>query len=208
MAADETVPVPGSKPPEAAKVFDALKLDFATIKIIVLTAAVVFCLLLIPFLYILGHWITFEQVDDHFKVTAQIRPKILKDFPEEVDTGYSKNFFIDSPQSDLSLLFYSKKDERVSVSLQVNPYREGTIQPIKIQVNGQCTLPNNDIGFTQVSEYDLTKTLEKCPSSGELNLNTLRIIFPAGLKRGNTLQISCLVLVYQRVHEHIVEAQR
>jgi hypothetical protein len=198
---------PGSPPaPEAGKLFDAVKLDFATIKTIVLTAAVVFCLLSIPFLWIMTKLVTFDDVDKRFKVIATIRPKILTALPEEVDTGYSKNFFINSADSDQELSFYSKEGERVTLTFQECAIRNSVLQPIKIQVNGQCPVPGLGPGVTQKDDVNLTDTLVKCKPDSGADFNTLKIVIPGGLMPGNKLQISLLVLVYQRVHEHLVQA--
>jgi hypothetical protein len=194
---------PTGKPPSpetASKVLDAIKLDFNTIRTIVLTACVVLALISLPLFFLLRNFVTFDALDRYLKVTESVRPKILHTISEELDTGYSKNFIFDSPRADNTMLFFAAKNQRVTLSVNEVPI-EGGFQPLMLQLNS-CNIntgPQRSEAL-HLYERDLTKELEQCPPD-EPNLHTLRIVLPDGLKKGTTLQIKCLVVVYQRVYK-------
>jgi hypothetical protein len=186
--------------PAASKIFEAIKLDYNTIKIIILTASVVVVLVSLPLIFILRNFVTFDVLDSYLRVTESVRPKILHTISEELGTGYSKNFVFDSPHADNTMLFYAARNERVTLSIDAIPI-EGGFQPLMIQLNG-CNIGPERKEELHLYQYDLTKELEQC-TSDEPDLHTLRISLPNGLKKGTTLQVRCLIVVYQRVYEHL-----
>lgn len=72
---------PAKKP--ASKLIESIRLDFATIRIIILTAFGVVTLLAIPLFFVLRNFVTFDALDRYLKVTEAVRPKILRDISEE-----------------------------------------------------------------------------------------------------------------------------
>jgi len=191
---------PPSKIEGASKIFEAIKLDYSTIRTILLTALVVCVLASIPLAFILRNFVTFDALDKYLRVTDNIRPKILSDISEELDTGYSKNFLFDSPHTDNTMLFYATKGQRVTLSVNATPI-EGGFQPLALQLNG-CAVGPERTEELHMYGHDLTKDIEKCQPD-EPNLHTLRIVLTRGLKKDTALQVKCLVLVYERVHGHL-----
>lgn len=188
----------------AAAVFEAIKLDFNTIRIIVLTAGVVLALIATPLYFILRNFVSFDALDDYFKVTARVRPKILSAISEALDAGYSRNFIFDSPRfKDNTMLFYASATQKVTLSVGAEPLA-GAFPATALYVNN-CLIEKRTEPF-HFYEKEITAKLESCPPD-ELNLHTLRIVFPAGLKQ-SAIQLKCLILVNQRVHEHVGEVSR
>jgi len=187
---------------------DAMRLDFSTIRIILITAAVVLMLLSVPFLFILRNFVTFNALDNYLRVTQNVRPKILHNISEELDSGYSRDFFIDSTppvgktKADNTMLFYATKGQRVTLVAQAIA-ASGPFSPTSFQVDG-CGLNQKWDEPFQLLDFDLTKQLEKC-SPDQPNLHTLRVVLPSGLSKGSNIEIKCLVIVYHRIHEHIEE---
>lgn len=177
----------------APKLLDTIKVDFSTIKTILLTACVVLVLISAPLVFILRNFVTFDALDKYLKVTESVRPKILHTISEELGTGYSKNFILDSGRSDNTMLFYASQGQRVTLSTDAVVV-EGAFQIVNLQVNG-CSIGPERTEELHLYEYDLTKHIERCPPD-EPNLHTLRVVLPNGLKKGTTLQVKCLVLVY------------
>jgi hypothetical protein len=194
---------PPPKENSASKVFEAIKLDFNTIKIIVLTAVVVFVLVSLPLLFILRNFVTFDALDNYLKVTDSVRPKILRKITEELETGYSKNFILDSPHADSIMLFYATKNQTVSLSVDALAI-EGSFQPMSIQVN-RCEV-GKWIEPIHLYSYDLSSDIQKCQPE-EPNLNTLRIVLSDELRKHTTLQVKVMVVVAQRLHEHLEESK-
>lgn len=187
----------------AARAFDSLKLDFNTIRTILLSAAVVCVLISVPFFFILKNFVTFDALDKYLKLTESVRPKILHTISEELGSGYSKNFIFESTRpSDNTMLFYATKKQRVTLSVNAISV-SGEPQPIMLQLNG-CNVRDASAEALHLYEFDLTKRLEEC-GPDEPNLHTLRVVLPNGLPKGATYQVKCLVLVYERVREHIEE---
>jgi hypothetical protein len=184
----------------AAKILGAIKLDYNTIRTIILTAAVVLVLISLPLIFILRNFVTFDALDSYLRVTESVRPKILHTISEELGTGYSKNFVFDSPHADNTMLFYAAQNERVTLSVDAIPV-EGGFQPLMIQLNG-CNIGPERKEELHLYQHDLTKEIAQC-ASDEPDLHTLRIALPDGLKKGTTLQVRCLVVVYQRVYERL-----
>jgi len=200
--------VPAGSKPEvssggvaASHLFDSVKLDLNAIKIILLTAFAVICLLSVPAVYILRNFVTFEALDHYLNLTEGISPKILHSISEEIESGYSKNIILDSPHShDNTLIFYAAKDQKVALTMDVTT-RSGTYQSLGVQVDG-C-----DIGVksetTHLYSRDLTAKINECGQSDEPSIHSLRVYTKDPLKPGTALDISCLVLVFERVHDHI-----
>src|SRR5260370_40461698 len=124
-----------SVPDKPPNLFDALKLDFNTIRTILLTAAVVLVLLSAPLLFIMKNFVTFDALDKYIGVTQNVRPKILNTISEELDSGFSRDFFIEYGQSmgkartDNTMLFYSKPSQRVTLLAQATP-TSGPFSPV------------------------------------------------------------------------------
>jgi hypothetical protein len=190
--------------PVTAKAVDGLKLDFNTIKIILLTACVVLALLSVPLFYLLRNFVTFDALDRYLKLTESVSPKILHEISEEVVTGYSKNFLIDSTHLDNTMLFFATKDQRVTLTINATPV-EGGFQPLMLQLNG-CSIGNKRIDEFHFYERDLTNEMAQC-APDEADLNTLKIILPDGPKKNSTVQVNCLVVVHQRVHRHLKDGE-
>lgn len=195
----------GEKP--ASATIESIKLDFATIRIIILTACVVAALLCVPLFFILRNFVTFDALDHYLKVTEAVRPKILQGISEEVSTGYSKNFFFNSTSEDNTVLFLAHEKQRVTLSVDEVPI-EGPFQPVLLQVNG-CDIgarsPEGERSF-HLYEYDLTTKIQQC-APDEPNLHTLRISFSKPLKMGNVIQVRSLIIVYERLREHLEGAR-
>lgn len=195
---------------KSAGFLDALKVDFSTIRTIVVTAAVVVVLLSAPLLFILRNFVTFDALDKYLRVTQNVRPKILHNVSEELDSGYSKDFFMDSTsavgnvktKTDNTMLFYATKGQRVTLAAQAVALSE-PFSPVSFQVDGCSVNQTWDQAF-DLLDFDLTKQFDKC-SPNLPNLHTLRVVLPQGLSKGSNIEIKCLVLVYQRVREHIEE---
>jgi hypothetical protein len=185
---------------KAAAVLDALKLDFNTIKIILLTACVVLALVAIPLTFMLKHFVSFDALDNYFKLTDSVRPKILHTISEVLDSGYSKNFvFEPNRPADNTMLFYAAPKQKVtlSVSAQISL---GNFPATALYLNN-CLLETRNEAF-HFYEKDVTEKLGAC-NPDEPNLHTLRIVLPDGLPQKTTIQLKSLVLVYQRVHDHV-----
>jgi hypothetical protein len=194
---------PSSGLKTAARAFDSLKLDFDTIRTILLSAVVVCVLLSVPFFLILKNFVTFDALDKYLKLTESVRPKILHTISEELGSGYSKNFIFQSTRPiDNTMLFYATKKQRVTLSVNAIA-ASGPPPKIMLQLNG-CKIRESSPEPLHLYEFDLTKRLEEC-GPDEPNLHTLRIALPDGLPQGATYQVKCLVLVYERVREHIDE---
>jgi len=187
----------------AARTLDSLKLDFNTIRTILLSAAVVCVLVSVPIFFILKNFVTFEALDKYLKLTESVRPKILHTISEELGSGYSKNFIIESTHSDNTMLFYATDKQRVTMSVNAISV-SGEPPLINLQVNGCNVRRDPSAEALHLYEFDLTKILKEC-GPDEPNLHTLRIVLPNGLAKGATYQVKCLGLVYERVHEHIEE---
>lgn len=186
----------------AAAVFEAIKLDFSTIKIIVLTAGVVLALIAIPLYFTLRNFVTFDSLDNYFKVTASVRPKILSAISEVLDTGYSRNFIFDSAHPvDNTMLFHASGAQKVTLSVGAQN-SAGAFPATALYVNN-CLVETRTEPF-HLYEKEVTAKLESCPPD-EPNLHTLRIVLPNGLPQGTTLQLKCLILVNQRLHDHVGE---
>lgn len=181
----------------AAKAWESIKVDYGIIRVIVLTAAAVFALLMIPMLWMLTHFVTFDQLDAMFKVSESMRPKILDRIPEEIEAGYAKNFFVDNSHTDDPMIFAATAGQHVTLTIDVSSYQGLTVQPVQFQLNGQCTIdPLGD--ESHVSAWDLSPTFQKCKPR---EINTLRIVVPSGLKKGIKMQVQCVLLVGQKIHD-------
>jgi hypothetical protein len=186
-----------------SNLWKSVAVDFKTIRIIVLTAAVVVFLCSIPILFILRNFVTFEALDKYLKVTESVSPRILHTISEEIETGYSKNVVLDSPQShDNTLVFYAAKDEKILLTLDVY-MRAGQYQNVGIQVDG-C-----DIGVGQqdntvhLYNRDITSLIAKCAQDNEPSVHTLRVYTQQPLKPQTNMDIRCLVLVFEKLHAHV-----
>lgn len=205
---------PQSRPPAEANpekppgFLDALKLDFGTVRIILVTAAVVLLFLSAPLLFILRNFVTFDTLDKYLRVTQNVRPKILHNISEELDSGFSRDFFIDSTppvgktKTDNTMLFYATKGQRVTLVAQAIA-ASGPFSPVSFQVDG-CGLNQRWDQPFELLDFDLTKQIDKC-SPDQPNLHTLRVVLPSGMSKGSNIEIKCLVIVYHRIHEHIEE---
>ena len=184
--------------PVASTVLSAIKLDFNTIRTIVLTVCVVMVLISIPLAFMLRNFVTFDALDSYLKVTESVRPKILRSISEELGAGYSKNFLFDSATVDNSMTFFAAKSERVTLSVDEVPV-EGGFQTVALQLNG-CPIGTEKTDVLHMFNRDLTTELTECPPD-EPDLHTLKIVLPNGLKKNTTFQIKCLVVVYQRLYD-------
>jgi hypothetical protein len=197
--------------------FEALKTDFATIRLILITTLVTCSIMGSLFLWVIHSWFpklfTFQQVDDLLGVTAHVQPKILTNISEELGSAYSKTFSINPQNLDSSLVFYSEPKQRVFLSLAVTPKPERAIPGVKLQMNGRdFRIDRRDSDYYLISHKDITKRMEDYRLNGALeedetdsldNINTLRIVIPQK-DRENILEVKVLVLVLQRVHPHVV----
>jgi hypothetical protein len=202
-ANEQPRPVSPEKPLQS---FGGLKADFETIRLILITAAVVVTLMAVPLFFILRNFVTFDALDKYVGVTQNVQPKILQSISEELDSGYSRDFFIDSSlplgsaKADNTMLFYSTPGQRVVLIAQ-GAEISGPFSPVSFQVDG-CAI--NQVWEQPFSllEFDLSKPLTQC-SSDQPNLHTLRVILPKPPKKGSNMEIKSLVVVYHRVHEHV-----
>src|SRR5260370_14395490 len=138
---------PPSNPPDSGAYpkVPGTQITWGTIRVIVLTTAVVFVLLSIPFFFIIKTFVKFDDVDNYFGVTKGVSPKILGKISEELEAGYSKNFSItSSTESDRSLIFGSEPGQRVTLFLDVQAFRDSTVQQIQLQLNGHCLIATDD----------------------------------------------------------------
>ena len=182
-----------------------LKADFEAIKLILLTAAVVLILLTVAFIFILRSFVTFDALDRYLSLTQNVRPKILHNISEELDSGYSRDFFIRSGSGDVSktdntMLFYATRGQRVSLIAQATEI-SGVFSPVTFQIDG-CSIDHQWDEPFSLLDFDLSKQLGQC-SSDQPNVHTLRVVLPKGSTKGSNMEIKCLVVVYHRVHEHI-----
>ena len=186
----------------ASALFDAMRLDFNTIKMILLTACVVLALVAVPLFFVLRNFVTFDGLDRYFKVTESVRPKLLATISEVLDSGYSKNFIFDSTRpADNTMLFYVSAKQKVTLSVSAQSL--GTFPATTVYLN-TCPIETRTESF-HLYEKDLTAKLDSC-TPDEPNLHTLKIVLPNGLPQGTTMQMKCLILVSQRVHEHVQES--
>ena len=189
-----------------------IKSDVDTIKLILLTGAVVVVLVAIPVFYILQKVITFDMLDKNWSIISTIEPRILKNVSEEVDTAYSKSVVVSpsgSPETDNAILFYAAKGQEVTLKLDVQELQDGSVQPVSVQVNGSCVLPKHgERQYTHELGLDLTQSLHDCPAGENgIDLNTLRIVIPDAVRRTTKMSVECVVLVHQRVRGHFVETK-
>jgi hypothetical protein len=77
----------------------------------------------------------------------------------------------------------------------------GPFSPVSFQVDGCGVNQVWDQPFSLL-DFDLSRPLTQC-SSDQPNLHTLRVILPMGPKKGSTMEIKSLVVVYHRVHDHV-----
>ncbi|MBZ5675747.1 MAG: hypothetical protein LAP61_16010 [Acidobacteriia bacterium] len=196
---DPAEPSKNDKTP--AKLFENIKLDFNTIKIVLLTAAVLLVLLAAPMVFILKHFVTFDQLDDYLGVTKSVGPKILHTILEDFDSGYSKNFLFDSDKAissaDTALLFHALAHEKVTMS--VTAHAIGAFPKIVLKLNN-CVIDTRAEEF-HIFEREVTADLERC-SPDEPNLHSFKIDFPNGVGK-STVEIRCVVLVNNRIRPHI-----
>lgn len=82
--------------------------------------------------------------------------------------------------------------------------RSGKYQPLGVQVDG-CDIGLARSDSLHLYDRDLTSTIGKCDQSEEPSIHYLRVYTKDPLKPGTALDISCLVLVFERVHDHIEE---
>jgi len=191
-----------AEPPTLSKLVDNVKVDINTIKIILLTAAAVVSLCCIPFIFILRNFVTFGSLDKYLGVTEGVRPNILRAISEEVEAGYSKDIVLDSPSSNNNtLIFYAAKDQKVTLTINVI-VRAGSYQAIGIQVDGCEVYPGRD-DITHLYNHDLTSFIATCAREDEPSIHSLRAYTRQPPKPGTALDISCLVLVFERVHTPI-----
>ncbi len=197
-----------SAPIGLSSLFDTLKLDYSTIKTILLTAVVVILFLSAPLLFVMRNFVTFDALDKYIGVTQNVRPKILNTIAEELDSGYSRDFFIEYGQSigkaktDNTMLFYAKPGQRVTLVAQATP-TSGPFSPVSFQIDG-CTLDKRWDEPFELLDFDISPSLAKCPPN-QPNLHSLRIILPDGLLKDSNIEVKCLVIVYHRVREHLQE---
>lgn len=199
-----------SVPDKPPNLFEALKLDFSTIRTILLTAAVVMVLLSAPLVFIMRNFVTFDALDKYIGVTQNVRPKILNTISEELDSGYSRDFFIEYGQStgraktDSTMLFYATPGQRVTIVAQATPTL-GPFSPVSFQIDG-CTLDKRWDEPFELLDFDISPSLAKCPPN-QPNLHSLRIVLPDGLLKHSNIEVKCLVIVYHRVREHLQETK-
>lgn len=192
---------PAKSRQSASSVIEGIRLDFNTIKLILVTACVVVVLLTTPLFFVLRNFVTFDALDSYFKVTDSVRPKILQTIKEDLDSGYSRNFIFESDRDvDNTMLFYAPAHEKVTISVSAQAI--GTFPAVTIYLNN-CVVESRREAFN-VYEKDITDKLEGC-GPDQPNLNTLRIALPEGLPGSTTLQIRCLVLVDNRIRAHLGE---
>jgi hypothetical protein len=185
----------------AALASEGLGLDFKTVKIIVLTTLAVCALLSVPLFFIMKNFVTFDTLDKYLKLTDSVRPKILHSISEQLSFGYSKNFIFDSTQSiDNTMVFYAAEKQQVTLTINGTSLFGGP-QPVMLQINN-CVLRASSSEPLLLIDFDLTPKLQACPPE-QNNFHTLRIIFPNSLPKGSAYQVKSLVLVYERVHDHI-----
>jgi len=193
-------------PPTLSSFVDALRLDFATIKTILLTALVVLVVVFGPFLWLLRKVVTYDDLDRSLKFSAWIVPKVLNNVSDEVDAGYSRFFVLrnsktgnairDNTTLDNTMAFYATSDQKVKLWLDVLPVTGGTYQSVNLQIN-QCVPPRfKDV--VSVKGDELSAILQGCPPPHGGAVNTLRIL-PQGPREESTLQVQCVVLVLQPV---------
>jgi len=190
--------------PSASSVIESVKLDFNTIKLILMTAVAVVALLTVPLFFVFRNFVTFDALDNYFKVTESVQPKILHNIAEDLDSGYSRNFIFEATRdTDSTLLFYAPRHQKVTIS--VNAQAIGAFPPVALYLNN-CLVESRKETFN-FYEKDVTDKLESCVPD-EPNLNTLRIALPEGLPKSTTLQISCLILVNNRIHAHLEDVKK
>ncbi len=182
---------------------EPLKTDMKTIRIILLTAVAVVLLISPLLLFLLKNFVTYDVWDRYLHLTEGVRPKILHEIPAELNTGYSKTFIFRSDLSgstmDNSMVFYATKDQRVFLKAWVTSI-EGTFQPVKFQVNGTCVF-GLEPEQPPIIDHEITKNIrEECPDREATNLHLLKVILPAGVNKSSTLQVTCLILISQPIH--------
>src|SRR5215472_3121403 len=101
-------------------------------------------ILLPPLIWVLSHFVSYADLDRTFKFTDYERPQILHAVTEQLDTGYSKNFIINSPQADNTMLFYALPGHRVRVS--VDAKSRGSFPPITVYIN-RCPMDKRTEDF-------------------------------------------------------------
>jgi len=179
---------------------EALKVDFAIVRAILLTAAILFSLVALLVFYGVTHYTRWQSWDDRFKIGAKFRPSVLATVPELLNTGYSKHFVLRPKPSEDELTFYAAQGDRVTLALYPLLSEDDSVPRIKVQLNGHCTLPK-DGEFTVTTDYDLTADLSRCGPPEGTRISTLRVIRPGGIRDGQTVEVDCLILVSQRIHE-------
>jgi len=80
--------------------------------------------------------------------------------------------------------------------------RAGSYQAIGIQVDGCNVDPGRD-DITHLYNHDLTSFIATCAQEDEPSIHSLRVYTKQPLKPGTALDISCLVLVFERVYKPI-----
>jgi hypothetical protein len=196
-----------SSDPPLSNLWKSVVVDFKTIRIVVLTAAVVVSLCSIPFLFILRNFVTFDALDKYLKVTESVSPRILHTISEEIETGYSKNIVLDSPQShDNTLLFYAAKDQKILLTLDVY-MRAGQYQNVGIQVDGCDVGVGQQDNTVHLYNRDITPLVTKCAQDNEPSVHTLRVYTLEPLKPQTGMDIRCLILVYEKLHAHVENAK-
>ncbi len=178
------------KPPTAPAILEAVKADYATIKVVVLTTVACVVVLVAPFAWLLTTFVDARTVDKKLGLSAFIMGEIVKN----VDSGYSKSFILlgSDPTTDTDLLFYSQRGQVVRIVIEA--VARGPQSPkIQVLIDNSLWL-EKDLPFN-VHLADISEHIRPDAEGGDIHV--VRVV-PIGLTQGNVAVLKCLVLVANR----------
>jgi hypothetical protein len=175
--------------------FDAMKSDYQTIRVVVLTTIACVVLLMVPVFWLARSFVSAKNIDDKLGLSAFLTPKIMETITKKVDSGYSKSFILrgNDPTADTNLLFYSEPGQVVKVVMRGSEY---VPHQARVRVLIDNTVWKDD------KELPLDIYLSNVPNellsrSDTGDIHVMHIV-PVGLARESTLVLQCLVLVSNR----------
>lgn len=184
---------PKKIPPTGPAILEAVKADYASIKIVVLTTIACVAVLIIPFAWLLTTLVSARTVDEKLGLSAFLTPKIMGEIAKKVDSGYSRSFILrgSAPTPDTSLLFYSEPGQIVRVVIEGDVY--GPHPKIQVFIDKDLWLEEELPFHTHLA--NITEHVRSDAEGGDIHV--MRVV-PIGLTRESTAVLQCLVLVANR----------
>ncbi len=174
-------------------ILEAVKADYPTIKVVVVTTIACIVILIAPFLWVLRTFVNAETIDEKLGLSAHLTPKIMGEVVKKVDSGYSRSFILrsDDPTSDTDLLFYAEPGQVVRLVMKAEAY--GPKPKIQILIDNVPWL-EKEVPF-QINLADISEHVRRDAEGG--NIHVMKVV-PRDVTSGSTTVLQCLVLVANR----------